>query len=126
MSIIETPPEDRLAIQTYISHYDESMIRQAILNEMERGGQVFFVHNKVQTIDFMAGKLRALVPEARFEVAHGQMVEKQLERAMMRFSERRSTSWSARPSSSPDWISLRPTPSSSTKRTGSAWGRSIS
>ncbi len=85
LSVIETPPEDRLAIQTSISHYDESMIRQAILSEKKRGGQVFFVHNKVQTIDFMADKLRVLVPEARFEVAHGQMVEKQLERAMMRF-----------------------------------------
>ncbi|UCF85144.1 MAG: transcription-repair coupling factor [Desulfobacteraceae bacterium] len=85
LSIIETPPEDRLAIQTYLSPYDESLIARAIHSEMERRGQVFFVHNKVQTIDRVAEMLGKLVPQARVAIAHGQMRERELERTMMRF-----------------------------------------
>ncbi|MFH1488127.1 MAG: transcription-repair coupling factor [Pseudomonadota bacterium] len=88
LSVIETPPEDRLAIQTYLSKYDEPTIARAIESEMERGGQVFFVHNRVQTIDNMAARLKALVPGARYAVAHGQMKEKELEETMVRFLNR--------------------------------------
>lgn len=85
LSIIETPPEDRLAIQTYLLPYDEATIIHAIESELERGGQVFFVHNRVQTIEHMASELMNLVPQARFAFAHGQMKERELEEAMIRF-----------------------------------------
>jgi transcription-repair coupling factor (superfamily II helicase) len=88
LSIIETPPEDRLAVQTYLSPYDESVIVRALHRELERGGQVFFVHNKVQSIDYMADQLRQLVPQASFGIAHGQMKETELEGAMMRFIQK--------------------------------------
>ena len=88
LSIIETPPEDRFAIQTYLSPYDESLITRALLNEIERGGQVFFVHNKVLTIESVADRLRQLVPKARFAIAHGQMKARELESTMMRFLKR--------------------------------------
>ncbi len=85
LSIIETAPEDRLAIQSYLSPYDEALITRALEFELERGGQVFFVHNRVKTIEYMADRLRQLVPRARFAIAHGQMKEKKLEDTMMRF-----------------------------------------
>ena len=85
LSTIETPPEDRLAIQTYLSPFDEPTIVHAIEFELERGGQVFFVHNRVQTIEHMAQRLIELVPKARFAVAHGQMKGKELEDTMFRF-----------------------------------------
>ncbi len=88
LTIIETPPEDRLAIQTYLSPFDEPLISRAICRELERGGQVFFVHNKVRSIDYMADQLRQLVPHAHFGIAHGQMKERELESAMMRFLKR--------------------------------------
>jgi transcription-repair coupling factor (superfamily II helicase) len=86
MSVIETPPQERLPIRTAIREYDESLIREAILREIDRGGQVFFVHNRVQGIQVIAQKLQKLVPEARIAVGHGQMAEDQLERVMMAFS----------------------------------------
>jgi transcription-repair coupling factor (superfamily II helicase) len=79
MSTMETPPEDRLPIKTYIAEYDDRLVREAILREIERSGQVFFVHNRVQTIELVANKIRTLVPEARVVVGHGQMGEDQLE-----------------------------------------------
>jgi transcription-repair coupling factor (superfamily II helicase) len=85
MTIIETPPEERLAIQTYLSPYDEALIARALQYELERGGQTFFVHNKVQTIEYVADQLRQLVPQAHIAIAHGQMREKELENTMMRF-----------------------------------------
>jgi transcription-repair coupling factor (superfamily II helicase) len=85
LSIIETPPEDRMAIQTYISPYDEATIARAIELELDRGGQVFFVHNRVQGIEEMTHRLVELVPRARFGIAHGQMKERDLEKAMIRF-----------------------------------------
>ncbi|MBN1276016.1 MAG: transcription-repair coupling factor [Deltaproteobacteria bacterium] len=85
LSIIETPPEDRLSIQTYLSSFDESLIIRALNFEIQRGGQVFFVHNKVQTIEGMAKKLRDLAPGVRFSVAHGQMKGNDLENTMIRF-----------------------------------------
>jgi transcription-repair coupling factor (superfamily II helicase) len=90
LSIIETPPVDRLAIQTYVTRYDESLIRDAILREIERGGQVFFLHNRVETIDRLALKLADLVPEARMGVAHGQMRPKELEKVMLDFFENKT------------------------------------
>jgi len=85
LSIIETPPVDRLAIQTYVTRYDDRLIRDAILREVDRGGQVFFLHNRVETIDRLALKLAELVQEAKFAVAHGQMRPKELEKVMLDF-----------------------------------------
>jgi transcription-repair coupling factor (superfamily II helicase) len=86
MSAIETPPQERLPIRTTIREYDEDLIREAILREIDRGGQVFFVHNRVQGIQVIAQKLQRLIPEARIAVGHGQMAEDQLERVMLDFS----------------------------------------
>ncbi|MFQ6019605.1 MAG: transcription-repair coupling factor, partial [Dehalococcoidia bacterium] len=85
MSAMETPPEERLPIKTYVSEFDERLLREAILRELERGGQVYFVHNRVHSIENVARKLEAIVPEAIISVAHGQMPEHQLEQAMAEF-----------------------------------------
>jgi transcription-repair coupling factor (superfamily II helicase) len=85
MSTIETPPQDRLPVQTIVAPYDERLIRDAIRRELNRGGQVFFLHNRVLDIDAAAGRLRALVPEARIAVGHGQMHSDQLEEVMASF-----------------------------------------
>ena len=85
MSVIETPPEDRYPIRTYVVEYDEQLIRQAILRELARQGQVYFVHNRVQSIDYVYSELSKLVPEARIAIAHGQMDETVLERVMLDF-----------------------------------------
>jgi transcription-repair coupling factor (superfamily II helicase) len=85
MSVIETPPENRLAIQTSIVPFRDGVIATAIRNETKRGGQVYFVHNRVESIASMAGFLRRTVPEARLGVAHGQMGEGMLERTMIAF-----------------------------------------
>lgn len=85
MSLMETPPEERLAIKTYVMEFDEATIRQAVLRELERGGQIFFVHNRVQTISYLAKELGRIVPEASMAVAHGQMPEEHLERVMVDF-----------------------------------------
>jgi transcription-repair coupling factor (superfamily II helicase) len=90
MSTMETPPEQRLPIKTYVAQYDERLVREAVLRELERNGQVFFVHNRVQSIDFVASKLQDLVPEARISIAHGQMPEAELERVMTEFAEGKS------------------------------------
>jgi transcription-repair coupling factor (superfamily II helicase) len=85
MSIVGTPPEERLSVQTYVGAYDATLVRQVVLRELERNGQVFFVHNRVQSIALAAGKLQDLVPEARIAIAHGQMPEEQLEKVMTDF-----------------------------------------
>ncbi len=85
LSVIETPPKDRMAIQTYITHIDEKVLAKAVRYELGRGGQVYFVHNRVGSIYSMASFLQRLVPEARIVVAHGQMKESELETAMLRF-----------------------------------------
>jgi transcription-repair coupling factor (superfamily II helicase) len=85
ISVIETPPEGRRPVKTYVGEYDEALVKQAIMREKERGGQGFFVHNRVDTIDETAERLRGLCPGVRFEVAHGQMDEKLLERRMLSF-----------------------------------------
>jgi transcription-repair coupling factor (superfamily II helicase) len=90
LSVIETPPMDRQAIRTYISRHDDDLVRSAILNELSRGGQVFFVHNRVETIEKMARQLRELVPEAVISVAHGQMPEGELEKVMLDFLHHRA------------------------------------
>ena len=79
-STIDTPPEERLPIKTAIAEYDETLIRTAILRELDRGGQVYFVHNRVMGIEQMAQRVARIVPEATIAVAHGQMPERQLER----------------------------------------------
>ncbi len=86
ISIINTPPAERLPIVTHIGPYSPRLVRQAIVRELERGGQVFFVHNRVQTIRGMESHLRRLVPEARIGVAHGQMPEQDLSLVMRRFT----------------------------------------
>ena len=85
MSIIETPPKDRIAIQTVVASWDEKLIRSSIEQELDRGGQVYFVHNRVDTIWEIAAKLQELVPRARIIVGHGQMAEGQLEKVMFKF-----------------------------------------
>jgi transcription-repair coupling factor (superfamily II helicase) len=85
LSVIETPPAERQTIRTYITEFDEEVIRDAIRRELRRGGQVFFVHNRVQSISSMEKFLRHLVPEARIAVAHGQMAERDLEQVMLAF-----------------------------------------
>jgi transcription-repair coupling factor (superfamily II helicase) len=86
ISTISTPPEDRLPVRTYVGLYDPKLVRSAILRELDRGGQVFFVHNRVQTIATMQRRLERLVPEARFTMAHGQMPEKRLSQTMEQFA----------------------------------------
>jgi transcription-repair coupling factor (superfamily II helicase) len=84
---INTPPEERLPVVTHVGPYDPRMIRQAVLRELDRGGQVFFVHNRVMTIEAMHQRLERLIPEARITVAHGQMAEDKLASAMEAFSK---------------------------------------
>ena len=85
MSVIETPPKDRMAIQTVVARFDEKLIRSALELELERGGQIYFVHNRVETIYEISAKIRELVPQARVTVGHGQMSEGELERVMLAF-----------------------------------------
>ena len=85
MSVIETPPKDRMAIQTVVAAWDDKLIQSAIEQELERGGQVYFVHNRVDTIWEIAAKIQELVPRARVIVGHGQMTEGELEKVMLKF-----------------------------------------
>ncbi|OGF12843.1 MAG: transcription-repair coupling factor [Candidatus Eisenbacteria bacterium RBG_16_71_46] len=90
MSVIETPPRDRLPVHTEILEYDDEVISDAILREVDRGGQVFFVHNRIETIHNTALRVQQLVPQVRVAVAHGQMGERDLERVMLDFLDRKS------------------------------------
>jgi len=85
MSSIETPPHDRLPVETIVAPYDERLVREAIQRELRRGGQVFYLHNRILDIESVALKLRSLVPDARVAVGHGQMRDGELERTMTRF-----------------------------------------
>lgn len=85
ISVIETPPEDRYPIQTYVVEQNDQLIRDAILREMGRDGQVYFVYNRVESIDEMANYIRELVPECKVGIMHGQMTEKELEKEMIAF-----------------------------------------
>ena len=85
MSVLETPPEERIPVQTVVTEYSDAVVRDAILREMSRGGQVYFLYNQVKSIERFYARLRALIPEARIGVAHGQMKERALEDVMMDF-----------------------------------------
>ncbi len=85
MSVIETPPRDRIAIQTVVAAFDDKLIRTAIEHELERGGQAYFVHNRVETIYEIAARVQELAPKARVLVGHGQMSEGELEKVMLKF-----------------------------------------
>jgi transcription-repair coupling factor (superfamily II helicase) len=89
LSVIETPPEARLPIQTRIAEDDDGLVRDAINRELDRGGQVFYVHNRVETIEAAAERVRRLVPDARVAIGHGQMADGMLERVMLDFSDGR-------------------------------------
>src|SRR5690349_18412385 len=85
ISVIETPPEGRRPIKTYVGEYDEELVKTALVREHQRNGQAFFLHNRIETIEETAERLRALCPNMKFEVAHGQMEERALERRMLAF-----------------------------------------
>jgi transcription-repair coupling factor (superfamily II helicase) len=87
MSVITTPPEDRYPVETFVAEYDEALVQDAIGRELGRGGQVFFVHNRIHNLDKVAARLHQLVPEARIAVAHGQMAEDRLEQILLDFME---------------------------------------
>jgi transcription-repair coupling factor (superfamily II helicase) len=87
MSTIETPPEERLPIKTYVTEFDDHLVREAITRELERGGQVYFVHNRVHNIELVARQLRDIVPEAEILIGHGQMHEDMLEKVMLDFTD---------------------------------------
>ncbi|HEV7477858.1 MAG TPA: transcription-repair coupling factor, partial [Burkholderiales bacterium] len=88
-SVIATAPERRLAIKTFVQPFSEGLIREAVLRELKRGGQIYFLHNEVDSIERMAERLRRLLPEARLAIAHGQMRERELERVMRDFTAQR-------------------------------------
>ena len=85
MSVLEEAPNDRMPIQTYVMEYNEELVREAITRELARGGQVYYVYNKVRDIDEVTSRIQELVPEANVAFAHGQMRENQLEDIMYRF-----------------------------------------
>jgi transcription-repair coupling factor (superfamily II helicase) len=85
ISNLETPPEDRLAVETRVTRFDEELIRHAVLRELNRNGQIFFVHNRINDIGLVAAKLQRIVPEARVRIGHGQMPEGELEEVMLDF-----------------------------------------
>ena len=87
MSIIDTPPEDRLAVRTTVAEKEEGLIRKAVLRELDRGGQIYFVHNRVQDIDMVAADLQRIVPEASVVIGHGQMAEDELAQVMLGFAQ---------------------------------------
>ncbi len=89
ISNLETPPDDRLAIETRVTRFDPSLVRHAVLRELNRGGQIYFVHNRVRDIEKVARKLEEIVPEARIAIGHGQMNEGNLERVMLDFVDHR-------------------------------------
>lgn len=89
ISIIASPPEGRLPIKTFISEWNDTLVQEAILREIRRGGQVYFVHNKIESLERVKEEIERLVPEARVQIAHGQMAERELERIMLDFYHHR-------------------------------------
>ena len=89
LSLITTPPEDRLAVKTFVNEWSDSLLREACLREIKRGGQIYFLHNEVENIEQMGAQLAELVPEARIRIGHGQMRERDLEQVMLDFYHRR-------------------------------------
>ncbi|UKI33909.1 MAG: DEAD/DEAH box helicase [Lentisphaeria bacterium] len=126
LSTLMTAPKLRLPVKTVIAPEEDRLVVQAIEAELARGGQVYYLHNRVRTIEEVAKKLRSLLPDVRFAVAHGQMPEEELEAVMTSFLEGRSTALSAVPSSNPVSTCRTPTPSSLNGPTGSGWPNSIS
>ncbi len=118
ISILDDAPNDRLPVQTYVLEEDDLIIEEAIRREMRRGGQIFYLHNTVETINTLAAKLSAAIPEARITVAHGKMTRPNWKRSGSGCSWERSTFSSARRSSRPGWTFPTPTRSSSPTRTG--------
>ena len=110
ISTIQTPPEDRLPVLTFVGPYDTKQIAAAIRRELLRDGQVFFIHNRVESIGRMTSRLQELVPEARIAYAHGQMPESALEQTVVDFWEGASMCSCARRSSNPVWTSPTRTP----------------
>lgn len=88
VSIIATAPSERLPVQTYVGEFDETLLKRAILRELDRGGQIFLVHNRVQTIEIVYNQIKRLVPEARIAIGHGQMSERELEEVMQKFADK--------------------------------------
>ncbi len=86
MSLIDDPPEGRMAIKTFVKEYDDELVREVTLRELDRGGQIYFLHNRIESISHVAEKIRRLAPTARVEIAHGQMHEDDLEDVMLRFA----------------------------------------
>jgi transcription-repair coupling factor (superfamily II helicase) len=89
MSLITTPPEERLAVKTFVTEWNDVLIREACLREIKRGGQVYFIHNRVEDIERVGERVRSLVPEAALKIGHGQMPERDLEQVMLDFYHRR-------------------------------------
>jgi transcription-repair coupling factor (superfamily II helicase) len=121
LSVIATAPQRRLAIKTFVRSESSGVIREAILRELKRGGQVYFLHNEVETIENRRDKLAELVPEARIGIAHGQMPERELERVMRDFVAQRHNVLLCSPSLRPALTCRAPTPSSWRVLTSSAW-----
>ncbi|MBI5050787.1 MAG: transcription-repair coupling factor [Nitrospirae bacterium] len=90
MSVIETPPEDRLSVKSFVARFSPEIIREALQKELDRGGQAFFVHNRIEDIYNMANSIRKLLPESKISVAHGQMRERELENVMRTFMSKKS------------------------------------
>lgn len=89
MSVISTPPDDRYPVQTFVAEFNPDMVRDAVRREIHRGGQVFYVHNRIESLDRVLRMLKSLVPEAKCGVVHGQMNETQLENEMISFLEKK-------------------------------------
>ncbi|BBU84688.1 hypothetical protein EIMP300_60880 [Escherichia coli] len=122
LSIIATPPARRLAVKTFVREYDSLVVREAILREILRGGQVYYLYNDVENIQKAAERLAELVPEARIAIGHGQMRERELERVMTMISIINvSTCWFVPPLSKPGSTFLPPTPLSLNARITSVW-----
>lgn len=85
IDLIETPPEDRHAVVTYVSEFTDGIVKDAVTRELQRGGQIFFVHNSINSIERMAVRLKSIVPDVRLDIAHGRMPERELEKIMLRF-----------------------------------------
>ena len=121
MSSIETPPVNRQPVQTSVCPYDERIMKKAMERELERGGQIFLLHNRVKTLELFRDRIQALVPKARIVIGHGQMPKEELERSCAPSCRGKRTSCWPPPSSNPASTSRTPTPSSLTARTASAW-----
>ena len=119
MSTIEQPPFERQPVETYVLEYDEGIVSEAIRKELARGGQVYYLHNRVDTINECAARIGKLVPGARIGIAHGKMTEEQISSVWQQLLDNEIDVLSAPPSSKPAWMCATATPSSS--KTPTAW-----